>query len=85
MSIATLLVLVSDHDYFQEKLSEIWLKNVNITEIIDAEITKFEKKLVAKALIPYGRLRGAREFTPQILAESANVQKEQMRINLLVA
>lgn len=58
-------------------------ENVNLTEIIDAEITKF-KKFVAKELIPYGRLRGAREFTPQILAESANVQKEQMRINLLV-
>lgn len=33
----------SDHDYFQEK-QEIWLKNVNISEISNAEITKFEKK-----------------------------------------
>lgn len=54
--------------------------NKLLTQILQ----NLKKKLVAKELIPYGRLRGAREFTPQILAESANVQKEQMRINLLV-
>lgn len=44
--------IVSDHDYFQEKLSEIWLKNVNITEIIDAEITKFEKETCGQSINP---------------------------------
>lgn len=44
---------VSDHDYFQEKLSEIWLKNVNITEIIAAEITKFEKETCGQSINPF--------------------------------
>lgn len=50
----------SDHDYFQEK-QEIWLKNVNISGISNAKISKFEKKnLWAKALFFYGNLRDAR-------------------------
>lgn len=82
-SIANTVGIDSDHDCFQEKLSEIWLKNVNVTEISNAEITKFEKETCGQALILYGSWRGAREFTPQILAEFANVQKEKIRINLL--
>lgn len=42
----------SDHDYFQEK-QEIWLKNVNISGISNAKISKFEKKkLVGQSTIP---------------------------------
>lgn len=36
--------------------------NKLLTQILQ----NLKKKLVAKELIPYGRLRGAREFTPQI-------------------
>lgn len=43
-----------------------------------------KKKKETCALIIHGSLRGVRKFTPIILSESANVQKEQIRINLLV-
>lgn len=76
------LILDSYHDNFQELL-EIWLENVNITEIRNTDRNN-EKKKETCALIIHGSLRGVRKFTPIILSESANVQKEQIRINLLV-
>lgn len=76
------LILDSYHDNFQELL-EIWLENVNITEIRNTDRNN-EKNKETCALIIHGSLRGVRKFTPPILSESANVQKEQIRINLLV-
>lgn len=76
------LILDSYHDNFQELL-EIWLENVNITEIRNTDRNNEENKETC-ALIIHGSLRGVRKFTPIILSESANVQKEQIRINLLV-
>lgn len=69
---------------FSRKTFRNMAEKCQYNKLLTQILQNLKKKLVAKELIPYGRLRGAREFTPQILAESANVQKEQMRINLLV-
>lgn len=51
-SIANTTAMDSDHDYFQEKLSEMWLKNSNITNITSMEIEKFENQTRGQSINP---------------------------------